>query len=344
MVSRDLLFEYDVLLVDLYGVIWGGTHVFSEAIAALKALVAAGKKVSILSNMSMLSDKVVKKYDVEHLSAGVHFSTFVTSGDALHNLLKGSGLSFKSISHPKNCFVFGSPNDEIFIGSDFKTTTDLDAADFVYLSIPRFLDEERDSMPPELRQHLYVARTHGQKREWDSVSIEPYIPWLRTFLRKNKPIVIANPDKVAICSVLETPDAKEYVPKLTVRQGLIAETYRDMGGEILAIGKPFARIYQYALERIAATTGESIEAIRSKRIAMIGDSIDTDILGAKNASKELSLKIDSILVLTGVTGKEMTSKVSDIPSASEVEDFFRGKEVIPTHVIPALDLNAHVYF
>jgi HAD superfamily hydrolase (TIGR01450 family) len=344
MVGGDLLFEYDVLLVDLYGVVWGGAHVFSEAIATLKALVAAGKMVSILSNMSMLSDRVVEKYEVEHLSAGVHFSTFVTSGDALHDLLKGNGLSFKNVAHPKSCFVFGSPNDEIFIGSNLKKTTDLDVADFIYLSAPRFLDEERDSMPAELRQHLYVARTHGQKREWDSVSIEPYIPWLHTFLEKNKPIVIANPDKFAICSVLETPDAGEYVPKLTVKQGLIAETYRDMGGEILAIGKPFARIYQYALERMAVATGESIEKIRSKRIAMVGDSIDTDILGAQNASRELSLEIDSILVLTGVTGREMASKIPNIPLTSEIRDFFRDKEVVPTHVMHALGLNAHVYF
>ena len=38
---------------------------------------------------------------------------------------------------------------------------------------------------------------------------------------------------------------------------------------------------------------------------MVGDTLETDILGAENANKSMNCNIDSILVMTGMTARSM---------------------------------------
>ena len=344
MITKELLFTYDVLLVDLYGVVWSGAHAFPEALAALQELNAIGKKIVILSNASSVSSEVTKKYDAANLRKGTHFTNFITSGDAIRDAILNGGLAFAANKNPKKYFVFGLPNDAIFDGSPMEQTKDLDGADFVYVSIPRFSDGEREAMPDAMKKHLYVARANGGDRTWDSTSVEPYIPKLKVFLDKKKPLVIANPDKFAICSVLPTPDASEYVTMQIAKQGYIAETYAAMGGEIFAVGKPFPQIYRYALEKLAVATGESFDDIREKHIAMVGDTLDTDILGAKNANAAFGCAIDGILVLTGISAESIGKDSSGKLTGDGMNKLFIEKGIIPTHATPALDLDAGVYF
>ncbi|MDR1433321.1 MAG: HAD hydrolase-like protein [Puniceicoccales bacterium] len=344
MVSGELLFAYDILLVDLYGVIWSGACAFPKALAALEELNAAGKKVVILSNASSVSSEIIKKYDGESLRAGTHFTNFVTSGDVMRDAILNGELAFANGKNSKKYFIFGLSNDAIFAGSSVERTEDLDGADFVYVSIPRFSDEEREAMPDAMRKHLYVAWTNGGDRTWDSTSIEPYIPSLKIFLEKGKPLAIANPDKFAVCSVLPSQDAAEYVTMPIAKQGLIAEAYAAMGGEVFATGKPFPQIYGYALEKLAKTTGEGFDDIHKKRIAMVGDTIDTDILGAKNASAALHCSIEGILVLTGISAESISRDAAGKFATAAMDELFSTKGVTPTHVISALDLEADVYF
>jgi 4-nitrophenyl phosphatase len=71
------------------------------------------------------------------------------------------------------------------------------------------------------------------------------------------------------------------------------------------IGKPYPAIMQMAVARLG---------LPKARIAAVGDRLETDILGAKNAG------LKSILVLTGVTSRKM----------------LRGNMVHPTWVIEGL--------
>jgi HAD superfamily hydrolase (TIGR01450 family) len=343
MLAEELLADYDILLVDMYGVFWSGTHVFPAAIAAMERLMAAGKEVIILSNASLMADVIAGKCSAHGLRRGVHFSDLITSGTAMCDLLGEGKLHFRG-GAPKKYFVYGAATDAIFAKSALEKTENLDESDFVYVSIVRFSDAERERMPDHMRQHLYVAHTGGNEREWDSISIDPYIPQLKVFLEKKKPILVANPDKFAICAVLETPDAAEFSPKAVVKQGSLAEAYGQMGGEVFAVGKPFPRVYRHALEKLSARTGEELKNICQKRIAMIGDSIDTDILGAKNASKSLSCRIDGLLVLTGVFAGSAKKDPDGTISIASMEKFFLESGIRPDHVISAFDMDAAVVF
>ncbi|MDR2737404.1 MAG: HAD hydrolase-like protein [Puniceicoccales bacterium] len=343
MIGKDLLLGYDIAFIDLYGVIWSGTHTFPAALDAMQRLVAADKKVTILSNASTISDEIVKKYDGENLVAGTHFTDFISSGDVIRSILAGGRLSFSKCEAPKRYFLWGTENGELFAGSNFERTLDLREADFVYLSIPRFSEGEMEEMEASLKRYLYVARSYGTARMWDSVSVEPYIPLLKKFLREKKPLLLANPDKFAICPVLETSDAQKYVPKAIVKQGLIGETYSAMGGEVCAIGKPFPQIYRHALEKLAIAWGKSLRSVCRRRIAMVGDTLATDILGARNATESLGCRVDSILVLTGISAEDMERSGVEF-SIESMEKFFAKEKIRPTHTMSALDFDGTVYF
>ncbi|MDR2603583.1 MAG: HAD hydrolase-like protein [Puniceicoccales bacterium] len=343
MVGQELLSSYDILLVDLYGVIWSGTYLFPAALDTLGKLMSMGKKVVILSNISFVSKTVTKEYESRGLLAEVHFFDFVTSGNAFRDILVNHKLYFRTVKFPKKYFVYGTENAAAFAGTDFEKTYDLDEADFVYLSAVQFSDDERNRMSDTMKQCLYVTGTSGNDKLWESTSVEPFIPTLQCFLDKKKPIVIANPDKIALCAVLETPNAREYTSKPIVKQGLLARTYESMGGEVFAVGKPYPQIYRYTLENLAMAMGISLEDICKKRIAMVGDSLETDILGAKNASKDMGCSIDSILVLSGISARDIARTYGKI-SSEIVNKFFSQEKLTPTHLMSTLDMGAEVYF
>ena len=45
---------------------------------------------------------------------------------------------------------------------------------------------------------------------------------------------------------------------------------------------------------------------------MIGDTVDTDILGATNATRDLNMKVDGMLTLCGISGKAFKYDVDKI--------------------------------
>ncbi len=86
--------------------------------------------------------------------------------------------------------------------------------------------------------------------------------------------ICANPD-----TIIPRGNLKVYCP------GFFAAKISERGGKVIYTGKPESAIYEKVLEQIPG--------IPKDRIVMIGDTFDTDILGA------LRIAIHSALVLTG---------------------------------------------
>ena len=80
------------------------------------------------------------------------------------------------------------------------------------------------------------------------------------------PMLCVNPDIVV-----------ERGERLVWCAGALAERYREQNGETIIVGKPYAPIYQTALERLAELAGHTID---KASVLAIGDGIDTDIRGA----------------------------------------------------------------
>ena len=78
-------------------------------------------------------------------------------------------------------------------------------------------------------------------------------------------------------------------PDLVVHRGLkkeycagtLAEIFKELGGEVIYFGKPYAEIYSFCIKK-------------NETILVIGDNIRTDIKGANN------MKLDSLLITGGV--------------------------------------------
>ncbi|AZV76519.1 TIGR01459 family HAD-type hydrolase [Parasedimentitalea marina] len=87
---------------------------------------------------------------------------------------------------------------------------------------------------------------------------------LRDSLRRTpRPLVVANPDLVA-----------PREDGLSLEPGFYAHELQDqLGGQVIFHGKPFASVYE--------TVERRFPDINLNRIAMIGDTLHTDILGAR---------------------------------------------------------------
>ena len=103
---------------------------------------------------------------------------------------------------------------------------------------------------------------------------------IEKIVHHNLPVLCANPDKVAM-----------FGDKIRKCAGSIADKIIQQDGNVILIGKPSPFIYHQILENLKGTKPEEI--------LMIGDTIETDIIGAKQVG------IHSLLVLTGNTGNEL---------------------------------------
>jgi HAD superfamily hydrolase (TIGR01459 family) len=108
-------------------------------------------------------------------------------------------------------------------------------------------------------------------------------------------------DLLTLCSNPDTTIPKHGVIRYCA--GYFAEIMEKFGGEVIYTGKPKSIIYDEIIERKRGT--------KKDRILMIGDTFETDILGANKAG------IHSALVLTGNSGNfhQMHDSMDDKLSA-----------------------------
>lgn len=340
MISRELFDTYDVLLFDLFGVIWNGVDWIDGTLDTLKYLIKRGKILIILSNASVPTKVLIERYSHNGPQIGVHFSELVTSGEVLNRILRNHQLKFKNVPHPKKYAVLGTYASHNFEDSGYEHTDSLDEADFVYISIPQFTNEQKSLMPNEMQKFLRMSNMRSlHETVWDSLSVKPFIPQLEEFLSKNKPILIANPDKFASVGVLKPGSSDEYVTQLVVRQGSLGEEYIKLGGEVCFVGKPYPMVYEYALQLAADRLKISFADLKNVRIAMVGDTLETDILGARNASGEFGIRVDGILTDTGISHQ----KIGNV-SVESRKRYYDLHGIIPTHEISTVAQNGEVLF
>jgi HAD superfamily hydrolase (TIGR01459 family) len=127
----------------------------------------------------------------------------------------------------------------------------------------------------------------------DQVNDQPedYRPELSRAVAKGIPMLCANPDKQV-----------RVGGKLYWCAGALADIYEDLGGQVIYPGKPYAPIYQLAVQTLAALKA------KPERILCIGDSPATDVRGARLQG------YDSLYVGTGLKqhGADFQAEVTDL--------------------------------
>ncbi|RTL48368.1 MAG: TIGR01459 family HAD-type hydrolase [Bradyrhizobiaceae bacterium] len=123
---------------------------------------------------------------------------------------------------------------------------------------------------------------------------EDYRDLLVQARKRNLTMICANPD-----IIVERGDRMVYCA------GAIAELYRELGGEVIFYGKPHRPAYDRAIALAASKRGQTTAA---QRMLAIGDSVRTDLAGAKN------IGVDCLFVTRGIHS-------ADFASIQEIDDF-----------------------
>jgi HAD superfamily hydrolase (TIGR01459 family) len=144
----------------------------------------------------------------------------------------------------------------------------------------------------------------------DNSTIAEKQPYLDKAIKLNLPLLSANPDLVVVRQTGER----------ALCAGVIANKYEQMGGKVMQFGKPYKTIYNRALE-LAGNHDKS-------RIAAIGDSLSTDILGANNFG------IDSYFIAGGIFDKELGINHGQLPPAEKLYKLCSDYKIFPTGVLP----------
>ena len=134
---------------------------------------------------------------------------------------------------------------------------------------------------------------------------------LETMLKRKLFMVCGNPDLVV-----------ERGDRLVYCAGSIADLYATMGGEVLYAGKPYRPIYDLALQKAEAISGRKADL---KRVMAIGDSVRTDLKGAR------AYGIDMLFMAAGIHAEEFGGR--ETPDAGAMKTVFAAAGETPTAVM-----------
>lgn len=293
----SIIDRYDALLLDLWGVVHDGSHLYPGVREALEHIHAAGKKIIFVSNAPRRAHKVISVLT----SLGVEPAIYdhaISSGEigyewlANHSTspLVGEGGVGGDFPHydaasgsphlnpppqgGRRYYYIGPSKDaDILDGLDYRRSDDIKQADFL-LNVG-FGSEEQ--------------------------STDDFSMLFRGAKAQGLPMVCLNPDLEVV------KQTGERFPCA----GVLAQVYERMGGKVTWFGKPYPQVYEQCFARLSP--------IPKSRILAVGDSLDTDIPGALNAG------IDAMLVTGGILKKH---------SAAEIEALC--KDCMPHYIAPRL--------
>lgn len=190
---------------------------------------------------------------------------------------------FSEDSRKLKYYQLGHPTAELFANSPYQEVKKPEEADFVYIGTPQIL---KNGM-------------------WcDSLTIEPFETELKRLYELDLPLICANPDMKAHGGQFD---------EAVIRQGSVARYYEDMGGEVEFFGKPYPQIFDFALQD---------SDVPDDRILMVGDTLETDILGGN------SYGIKTALTLTGIAKDNMEAE-----DFATMEDYCQEVQIKPDYIL-----------
>lgn len=256
---RSLSTDYDIFLLDMWGVMHNGSQPYEGVIDTVRKLKEAGKKMIILSNSSKRIDdakKVLHKLGFD-LSA---FDQIITSGEVSYRMLCGDDtlqcskwdvLSNLIQRNQKKVFVFGSGDgDEEYVESCGWSLAPVEEADLIIARGTFTIQNGRGSP---------ISSKKQDEAEYFRIMKES----LNIAAERKVPMLVTNPDRVR-------PD--KGLPPMP---GAIGDAYEKvLGGRnssnlVKRIGKPYGEVYELAL----------LGCDNRRKAVMVGDALETDVLG-----------------------------------------------------------------
>jgi HAD superfamily hydrolase (TIGR01459 family) len=200
----DIAADYDLFLIDQWGVIHNGETPYEGALEALARIKELGKPLIILSNSARRAHVGMQKMDSMGIGRDL-YDQLITSGEQAWQALASREDPFYA-ALGRRCLLFSWGDDRGLTGGgvDLEPVDDLSEADFILMA--------------------------GTNRE----PLEHYEPVLREALERDIPMVCANPDLVSV-----TPEGD-----LVICPGQVARRFEDIGGKVSWHGKPYRQVYE----------------------------------------------------------------------------------------------------
>ena len=205
----ELMDSYDGFILDQWGVIHNGIHVYDGVLDTLQHLKQRKKQVIILSNSAKRAEDNVERLKKFGVKPGL-YKEVVSSGEVTwRGLNEQKDPPFKGLG--KKCFLLSRPDDSSLLnGLDIEVVNDIDAAQFILVTsfdTPALKLEDLD---------LTFKRAVG----------------------KRLPLICANPDMITVYGHERAPGP-----------GAVAKRYHDLGGMVNLIGKPHKAVFRYCLQK-----------------------------------------------------------------------------------------------
>jgi HAD superfamily hydrolase (TIGR01459 family) len=183
-----------------------------------------------------------------------HLDTLGVGRDAYDTVISSGDVTLELLLHRRgNVFHLGPPRDSGLVEDTEVEFARIEDADTVLCT--GLIDDETETP-------------------------EDYVGLLQAMRKQGLPMICANPDKVVRRGGTLIPCA-----------GALAELYQTMGGETVMVGKPYAPIYEAAIERASEIAGR---AISRDEVLAIGDGLSTDAEGASRNGLDLLFIIGGI--------------------------------------------------
>ncbi|MBF0424523.1 MAG: HAD-IIA family hydrolase [Magnetococcales bacterium] len=278
----DLAATYDCILFDAYGVLNRGPAPIPGAAATLAALTRMGKPFFLVSNNAC--------HPPVSILEQLHAMGFVLDA---HQLVT-SGMVVKPV------VAAGPWRDRPYclVGTE--------AGARAYAPDPERL---MVNFPPDrvdwaiervrLAEYILVCSDVDYHGDVQQRLVEAL------FAERPRPVLLANPDLVAPNS----QGSNLWVSGLTV-----ADLEQRFGMPWVGLGKPFAPVFDFALERVGMLSRE--------RILMVGDTLETDILGGAAMGFATCLTLSGVLAGQGGGG--------------EVVDVCRERGICPDYIVDSI--------
>src|SRR5579862_6513899 len=218
---RDLAPHYDGFILDLWGVVHDGTAPFPGVLDCMERLIAANKRVVLLSNAPRRAEDVMRRIEKLGVPGGLYHGV-MSSGEEAWQHLSGRDDPFYA-ALGRRVLHIGSERDlEIRegLGLDFVLTPD--EADFILNTGPA---------------------------GWED-TIADYAAVLSAARARDLPMVCANPDLVVI-----------HNGRSALCAGALAEHYESIGGQVRWHGKPYPSVYDSCLTLLGVAERHRILAI-----------------------------------------------------------------------------------
>jgi len=171
--------------------------------------------------------------------------------------------------------------------------------------------------PDTLPKEKFVNAANLSEAEWilnagpdsEDNQLGDYKELLTMAQKRNLPMLCANPDKIVF-----------HGKEKHLCAGGIAEYYQTIGGQVIFVGKPYPKVFERCMDLAAPE--------EKNKTIMIGDNLETDILGANNFG------IHSTLIASGV--HELVDLNKDAILHGALNDLQKVFKVDANYVMPSL--------